>query len=58
MSAPDPLPETGGVFYRDATGALIPAEAAPAADEAPMPQEPAAPEAEAPTRLKKDRHNA
>lgn len=58
MSSPDPLPETGGVFYRDATGALIPAEAAPAASEALMPQEPAAPEAEAPTRLKKDRQNA
>ncbi len=54
MSAPDPLPETGGVFYRDATGALIPAEAAVA----PETQEQPAPEAVAPAPLKKDRRNA
>ena len=54
MSAPDPLPQTGGVFHRDATGALIPAEAAVA----PETQEQPAPEAVAPAPLKKDGRNA
>lgn len=51
MSAPDPLPETGGVFHRDATGALIPGEP-PATSETEI-----APEAPAKAPLKKDRND-
>lgn len=57
MSDPLPLPETGGIFYRDPeTGALIPATDLPPE---PAPEDPIAPEAETPAApVKKERRNA